>query len=654
MGYPDFKSYIQDKLGDLLKTQIAAFVNENHDAHGFHSVNVLSLCNQEVDNVTVMSLRCTNKPGMNVEIAVNLTADIVTLGLGAKRYEADRKQRWFTVRLTALIRDGLKIDEDSIHVTEYASNTFDKSTALDEFLVPYIYSADLEDLADDFVEFYCLDAPYWDRYVFPAEHVLYQLEMGLYEADLPEKTMGRVYFREDKATVYRSYPYFGESKHIDEEIRPGTILVSKNNHFMNNPGSGILTIVHEIMHWYYHQKFFAILSLLDSNTTMMPCETEPVVLDEGMSSLQKALWFAEWQANSLAMRVAMPQALFAQAFQEAYDSALQIPRKGSFRAEVLEDTIERLGKLFAVSKFTAKQRAIQLGADVADGTLLYIDGQYHKPFYFKEGTLGPRQTFVIGKDEFDRLHQENTHFADLMESGQFIYLGYVVCINDEKYVRRKSQDELYWQEYEYDLTPYARDHVDECCLIFGWHSKYGENDYDGFYGQCYLSKDISAQNRIEHIYDKDFKNNQTAESVAAEIAKYRKAFMAEEQVLREVPNNFSEALKYHMQRKNISVEDLAERSHLSETTIKNYRAGKKTPGIENIMAVFIGLNLPERYCKHMLRTLGRTLDDMDDKQKVYLILIREHSDGNIDQWNQILTGFGLGTIPNRRNQKSFD
>lgn len=138
MGYPDFKSYVQDKLGDLLKTKITSFVNKNHDAHGFYSVNVLSLCNQEVDNVTVMSLRCTDKPGMNVEIAVNLTADIVMLGLGAKRYEADRKRRWFTVRLTALIRDGLKIDEDSIHVTEYALNTFDKTTALDEFLVPYI------------------------------------------------------------------------------------------------------------------------------------------------------------------------------------------------------------------------------------------------------------------------------------------------------------------------------------------------------------------------------------------------------------------------------------------------------------------------------------------------------------------------------------
>lgn len=654
MGYPDFKSYIQDKLSDLLKTKIATFVNENHDAHGFHSVNVLSLCDQEVDNVTVMSLRCTDKPGMNVEIAVNLTADIVMMGLGTKRYEADRKRRWFTVRLVALLRDGLKVDESNIQVTEYAPNTFDKSTALDEFLVPYIYSADLEDLADDFVEFYCLDAPYWDRYVFPAEHVLRQFEMGLYEADLPEKTMGRVYFRNDKATVYRSYPYMGESKHKDEEIQPGTILVSRNNHFMNNPGSGILTIIHEIMHWYYHQKFFVILSLLDSNTTMMPCETEPEVFDEEMSSLQRALWFVEWQANSLAMRVAMPRILFVQAFQKVYESAYQIPRKGSFRAEVLEDTIRRLGKLFAVSEFTAKQRAIQLGIDVADGTFLYIDGHYHKPFYFKEGTLGPRQTFVIGKAEFGRLYQENAHFAEILRSGQFIYLGYVVCINDEKYVRRKSPNEMYWQEYEYDLTLYARNHVDECCLIFNWCSRYGENDYDGFYGQCYLSKDVSAQNRIEHTYDKNFKNNQTIESIAAEVAMYRKAFDAEEKVLREVPNNFSEALKYHMRRKNISVEELAERSNLSVTTIKNYRAGKKTPDMENIMAVFIGLNLTERYCKHMLRTLGRTLDDMDDRQKVYLILIREHSDGNIDQWNQILDAFGLDPIPNRRNQKSSD
>lgn len=52
----------------------------------------------------------------------------------------------------------------------------------------------------------------------------------------------------------------------------------------------------------------------------------------------------------------------------------------------------------------------------------------------------------------------------------------------------------------------------------------------------------------------------------------------------------------------------------------------------------------------MLDTCGRSLKDVDLKQKVYCVLIREHSDENIERWNQIPEGFDLEKIPNRRNQ----
>ena len=48
----------------------------------------------------------------------------------------------------------------------YHNGKFQKESALDQFLVPYIYSADLEDQADDFTLFYCSDAVY-DGYMLP-------------------------------------------------------------------------------------------------------------------------------------------------------------------------------------------------------------------------------------------------------------------------------------------------------------------------------------------------------------------------------------------------------------------------------------------------------------------------------------------------------
>lgn len=650
MAYQDFKSYIQANHEGYLLKKISSFVNENHDDHGFHSINVMSLCDQNIDKLEIKSLRCVDMPGLFMKIDINVTADIVTMGPGKQKYEAGRKNRWFSVHTVVDLRTGFEFIDEKTRVEEYAPGTFDKASALEEFMVPYVYAADLEDIADDFFEFYCQDAIY-DMYKFPYGHVLKQMDIEAYEADFPENTMGRMYFKTDKATVYRKYPYLGESKYEDEEIKPGTMLISKDNYFMQKTGCYLLTIAHEIVHWYYHKKFFQILSLLDETQSMMNCVTEPQKYDENMSSLQKAMWFVEWQANSIGMRIAMPQALFVQVVQEAYASAAPIPRMGSYQAEVIEDTIHRVAKLFDVSDFAAKQRAIQLGWDVAAGTHIYVNGHRRSPFFFKEGTLDQKQSFVIDDVGLKTVCEKNSHIRVLLESKQFVYLGYVVCINDDKYLRKVDKWEYKLYGYEYDLNKYAIDHVDECCLIFDWESISGTSDDGGFYGQCYLSKDISANNRVEHYYDPDFENNQSVESIALEIKRYKEAFAAEEEVLKNTPDNFRDALVYHMDRKHITLDVMAERSGLSRTTIVNYRSGKRqSPNLENMMALFIGLNLSEKMCDQLLDLSDMSMNEKTTRHKVYRMLIREHSDGTLEQWNMYLREFGLVEIPDKRNQ----
>lgn len=152
MAYTDFKTYIQDKFADYLLKQVSAFVNEYHDGIGFHTLNVLSVCDQEVDNLMVKSIRCTDMPDPFIKIEINVTADIIMLGLGKKKYEADRKTRWFTVTVIACLKDGtMTLNENETRIKEYAPGTWDKTTALDEFGVPYVYTADLEEIADSFL-----------------------------------------------------------------------------------------------------------------------------------------------------------------------------------------------------------------------------------------------------------------------------------------------------------------------------------------------------------------------------------------------------------------------------------------------------------------------------------------------------------------------
>ena len=76
----------------------------------------------------------------------------MTLELGTKKYEAARKNKWFTITVRAMLKNGLH-NMMVLSAEEYFSGKFDKEEALDEYLLPYIY-------ADDFTAFYCHNVAY--------------------------------------------------------------------------------------------------------------------------------------------------------------------------------------------------------------------------------------------------------------------------------------------------------------------------------------------------------------------------------------------------------------------------------------------------------------------------------------------------------------
>ncbi|WP_037350488.1 hypothetical protein [Selenomonas sp. oral taxon 137] len=199
MAYTDFKSYLQANYINILEQEISAFVNQSHDGMGFHSINVLSLCKQKVENVEIKTLICHDDVGPLIKIEINLLADIVLLGLGTEKYEADRKTRWFTITVQAKLKNGLH-DMMVLDTEEYFGGKFDKEDALDEYLIPYIYAEDLEDIADDFTAFYCQNAIY-DMWCFPVDHLLQEMGIDFYQADLPDDEFGRMYFRKSTEIV---------------------------------------------------------------------------------------------------------------------------------------------------------------------------------------------------------------------------------------------------------------------------------------------------------------------------------------------------------------------------------------------------------------------------------------------------------------------
>ena len=648
--YPDLKSFVQANYLELITNSIQNFVDKNLDAHGFHSINVYSLVPFEVQNPQVMTVKCEEAGLKDINMKIGVAADVVQMSLGTKKVESDRKKRWFYVIVKSDIDEKLQ-NPELMDVKEYFNGSFDPVNALDQFLLPYIYTADLEEMGDDFNMWYCTDA-IRQMYEFPAEYALQAMELSCYEADLPESCLGRMYFREDIATTYFKYPYVGEVKSEGEIIKPGTILINRER-YQNGYGHNIrLTIAHEMVHWYLHKKYFKLLAILDNDNSVLSCEVEPSQLTNEMTPAQRAHWFAEWQANALALRIVMPQSLAVEAFSEARAAAIQQPHFTT--GGLVEDIIDRVASLFDVPRYVVKQRTRQLDWDLVDGAFIYVDDRYHDPFTFQEGILDQHQTFIIDKAGYDHLYQTSSDFQGLIDSGEYIYLGYVVCKNAPKYIEMDTS----LGRAELKLSRYAEEHADECCLIFNWKSISYLNEvkepYE-FYGQSFLSKDVSAAAYIEYTYDKEFnlKYNQSPDCIAEAVAQYNAARDAEKQVKIELLQNncetFADALIYHMDRKDIKIDQLVERSGLSDTTIKNYRSGAKKPPIENVMAVCIGLNLPRRYSEDLLERAGYKLNDSPQGRAYNFCL--GYDDGTILQWNQILEAFGQPSIPKNWNQK---
>ena len=648
--YPDLKSYLQANYKDLMQQAIQTFVDSSYDGSGFHSINVLSLCRHEIDNLEVKALTCHDDIGPWVKMDVGVAADIVELGLGTKRYESSRRRRWFTVYLRGKLIDGFT-EVEVLNTREFSNGKFEKENALDHFLVPYIYSAALEETADDITEL-LYNVEDYDDYRIPIEEILEEWEIPCFMAELPDECFGRMYFKSAIATIITEEGGTGAPVREEKEIEPGTILISVKKYFLGNDGTRLLTIVHELVHWHLHKKYYKLLSLLDADVEMMSCEVEPSRYDESMTMAQKAHWYAEWQANALAIRIAMPVVLLRRAFAEisATEDKNQAP------GDIVENALRRIAVMFDVPIFAAKQRARQVGIEAADGAFVYVDGKWHEPFVFENGNLAPKQTYVIDRASYENLHSNNADFAELIDSGKYIYLGYVVCINDPKYVTvdfSRGRAEL-------KLTDYAREFAAECCLKFDFRStsylREMQDKYE-FYGESYLSKEVKADPYIEHTYDKNFNDKclQTADQIAAAVAAYNAAQDKEKKVRKEMASKgcdtFADSLKYHMTRKKVKVEELAERAGLSDTTIKKYRAGTiPYPPIENVMAVCIGLNLHKPYCIDLLGTANYQNTNDDPRSRAYRFLL-DYTDGTLKQWNDILDAFQQPHIPYQRNQK---
>lgn len=635
--FDSFEKYLEQNYYNEIFKAIKNYMWSHKNSLGLYSYVVLDMSYIELDDIHIKSVSFHQGGGNLLEFNASVQADIILKGLGTRDYEADEQTVWFSVAFSGYLLNGLNMVTIK-GVDLYSRDKFNEEDSLSKFLIPYMYSKNLDVEATKFLEKY-----YRQALVEPTpikmDILLENMCLEMRYAPLPQHIFGMTYFDEADVDVCDALKKNIQNEHIEA----GTILINPMIFFMRNVGSKNNTIVHECVHWDRHSKFFELQKLLNDEVSHISCEVVEHY-NAKTDGIDDALKWMEWQANTLTPHILMPSEMTKVKFKEILsDTKSMYPSERP--AVIAEFAVQSLADFFDVSVISAKIRLAELGFEFVEGTSVYVDGRYYPPYSFKFDSLQKNQTFTIDAKSLIIVSNFNPELSKLTHSGAMIYANGMLCINDEKYVTRSESGTPI-------LTDYALEHVDECCVAFDRNVRISRQYDDSYYRVCFLCRDIKSDTVVEATYDKNYKNNQDVTERAEEIRKTKALLHETMKIQKDIAGmEFYECLAYHMKRKGVTEEQLAERSGLSVRAVGDYHRMDKNIQLPAVLALCIGLNLKPEYCYSLIEKAGFSLKNTEDHM-VYRFLIDNHTDENIESWNNTLSEFGIKQqLPNNRSRE---
>jgi len=380
-------------------------------------------------------------------------------------------------------------------------------------------------------------------------------------------------------------------------VKRGTILVNQNadgtfdSRWENN------TILHECVHWMLHRYAYYLHKVSNPQMTAIACRrTSAKNRNREWTSFDRM----EWQANALAPRILMP------AWSTHFLADNYLRRMAKLPARLgIQRTAENLSTHFQASKSLTRIRLAELG---------YKDAEQLYP--------APTQFDVELPDAMHE-YRRNEQFRSALQAGVFAYVDNRFCIRNSRYIARDDAGEL-------RLTPYARSHPSECCLSFA-HMQYRNTAFDG---------GMYRTNRIETKYVESVSSDNTARN----LTEMRKHITQIAAIQRKLPSSFEDTLYAHMERLNLSVEELSERSGVSERTIKRCRSNcEHAPSKQTVVALCIGLRLPSVLSRDLLSKSGICFRN-GEEDIAYQMIIDSMTVYDIYQCNETLQSLGVRTL----------
>lgn len=451
-----------------------------------------------------------------------------------------------------------------------------------------------------------------------------------------------------------------KDEYIPKYYPAGTLLFDPDSEWMYGEGSKRNTLIHEMIHWEKDQAYFKILERKSRTTAE---KLYPIMCRQsrrnyeppsGKRTKQNEVEWLEWQAHRLAPRVLMPKAMFIRK-AEAY---LREP------LESCDDLVDRLADFFQVSRTSVKIRLIEVEIE----TKLTELPDYTDVF----GEFKRKEHVALTLEEAFDLLSQNVILEEWLETNHMVFADGYFTIADKKYVSFKNG--------EPHLTRRAKANLAACtinvCEQFLVSYEIAKKDYLGY---AFLNKTVGVdqrllsfhptyqagfqafldneewkarrdgkQSELSRIKDGDI-YDEVAASIFTDYDDHQKEFIRK---LSDPFTTLCQALWYWFETHGLSQPYNFKKATLLHENyhgeIKNDK--KNDMNKETLMAICVGCKFDSGMTHRVFKKRGLLLDDLQEPDKTYLIILCRFPGLDILQFNELLKRKDIKELGTKRRK----
>ncbi len=554
--------------------------------------------NDEYFNLDIIGVSIEDKENTKFKFYANT---LVEYEVGIEK-DKEERNKYLVVGEGNLCEPGLGIKV--VEIEKEGSYKIKSNKKMTPSFLPIINNNEIDDEATAFLKEYYPEALLGE----PINTDILVSRMGLklerHRLSLDDSVFGLISFKNGKIKCYDN------SKEEYINVNEGTIIIDNKcscNYAGNNTDN--FTIVHECIHWYKHRKYFLFRK---SQEVYLSCEND-FVNDQD-------IFYLEYHANKIASSVLM--------YPKTIKKIIDMSKEEDF-IEKMKNVIDTVSSIFGVSRMAVKTKLLDMGYKIK-GIYDYIDKKYIKSYAYSKD-IDKDETFSVTIRELLLSSYTNDKVNDLLKSNRYVYVDNHICIKDSKYV--------YFDIFlkEYNLTNYALNHIDECCLLFNIKSNKSLNSE-------YLSHSYTicrSKSKKEIMKIEEFK----APSIIIGQPDLLKKELEKANILlkRIEGKTIGGALEQCRLSMGYSRQALSDAALYSDKTIRDIETKKgRTVKMENILRIALGLHLPPIITERLLEIGNYSLDNINSElNKIFTFIIYYRYNCSYYQINKILEENGF-------------